>query len=142
MAQAKNADTVKIHYTGKLEDGTVFDSNTNREPLKFEIGQSQVIRGFEEAVIGMNPGDSKTATIPADKAYGPRSEEMVLEVDRDQVPQDMELEVGQRLQVPQPAGQPILVTVTQLSEKSVTLDGNHPLAGKDLTFDIQLIEIV
>ena len=142
MAQAKNADTVKVQYTGKLEDGTVFDSNINRDALKFEIGQSQVIRGFEEAVIGMNPGDSKTATIPADKAYGPRSEEMVLEVDRDQVPQDMELEVGQRLQVPQPAGQPILVTVTQLSEKSVTLDGNHPLAGKDLTFDIQLIEIV
>jgi FKBP-type peptidyl-prolyl cis-trans isomerase 2 len=142
MAQVKDSDTVKVHYTGKLEDGTVFDSSAEREPLKFEMGQGQVIKGFEEAVIGMNPGDSKTTIIPADKAFGPHSEDMVIEVEREQFPEDMELNVGQRLQVPQPGGQPVLVTIAEVSEKTVMLDGNHPLAGKELTFDIHLVEIV
>ncbi|HID96064.1 MAG TPA: peptidylprolyl isomerase [Candidatus Latescibacteria bacterium] len=142
MAQAKNGDTVKVHYTGKLEDGTVFDTSINRDPLQFTIGGGQLIPGFEQAVVGMNPGESKTAKVPADKAYGPHLEEMVLVVDRNQFPVDLKPEVGQQLQSRQPDGRTFVVTVTDVSESSVTLDANHPLAGKDLIFDIQLIEIV
>ncbi len=139
-AQAKDGDTVKVHYTGKLEDGTVFDSSIEREPLQFTIGEGQLIPGFEQAVVGMSPGESKTVEIPADEAY-PYREEMVLVVDRDQLPEDLQPEVGQQLQMRQPDGQTILVKVIDVSELSVTLDANHPLAGKDLTFDIQLVEI-
>ena len=142
MAQAKHGDTVKVHYTGKLDDGTVFDTSIKRDPLQLTIGEGRVIPGFEQAVVGMKPGESKTAKVPADKAYGPHREEMVLEVDRNQFPEHLKPKVGERLQVRQPDGQTIIVTVTDISEASVTLDGNHPLAGKDLTFDIQLIEIV
>ena len=141
MAQAKNGDTVKVHYTGKLDDGTVFDTSADREPLQFKIGEGQLIPDFEQAVIGMNPGDSKTVQIPSDKAYGPHHEEMVMEVDRSQFPEGLEPKVDQRLQVQQPDGQAYAVTVTDVSEAKVTLDANHPLAGKDLTFDIQLTEI-
>jgi len=142
MTQAKLGDTVRVHYTGRLEDGTVFDTSLDREPLRFTIGEGWLIPGFEEAVIGMNPGESKTTVIPADQAYGPHYEEMVIEVDRDQFPEDLEPEVGQQLQILQSDGRAIIVTVTEVSESSVTLDANHPLAGKDLTFDIQLMEIV
>ncbi len=142
MAQAQIGDTVQVHYTGTLEDGTVFDTSINRAPLQFTIGDGQIIPGFEQAVIGMNPGESKTTKVPADKAYGPHYEEMVLVVDRDQFPEHLKPEVGQQLQMRQPDGQTIVVAVTDVSESSVTLDANHPLAGKDLTFDIQLIEIV
>ena len=142
MAQAKNGDTVKVHYTGKLEDGTVFDTSINRDPLQFTIGENQVIPGFEQAVVGMNPGESKTTKVPADKAYGPHHKEMVIVVDRNQFPANLEPKVGQQLQIRQADGRAIVVTVTDVSESSVTLDANHPLAGKDLTFDIQLIEIL
>ena len=142
MAQAKHADTVKVHYTGKLEDGTVFDTSINRDPLQFTIDEGRMIPGFEQAVEGMNPGESKTTKVPADQAYGPHHKEMVLVVDRSQLPVDLKPEVGQQLQILQADGQTIVVTVTDASESSVTLDTNHPLAGKDLTFDIQLIEIV
>lgn len=142
VAQAKIGDTVKVHYTGKLDDGTIFDSSANRDPLQFTIGESRIIPGFEQAVIGMNPGESKTTKIPADKAYGPRHKEMVVVVGREQIPADLEPEVGQQLQIRQPDGRAIVVTVTDVSNSSVTLDANHPLAGKDLTFDIQLVEIV
>ena len=142
MTQAKSGDTIKIHYTGKLADGTVFDTSANRDPLQFTIGEGQVIPGFEQAVIGMNPDETKTAEIPADKAYGPRREEMVLVVDRSQLPPDFKPEVDQRLQVRQADNQNFIVTVTGVSESSVTLDANHPLAGKDLIFDIRLVEIV
>ena len=140
MVQAKNGDNVKVHYTGKLEDGTVFDTSVNRDPLQFKIGEGQVLPGFEQAVVGMNPGESKTSTIPAEEAYGPHRKEMILVMERNQLPPDLEPEVGQRLQVRQDNSQPIVVEVTDVSESSVTLDANHPLAGKDLTFDIQLVE--
>jgi peptidylprolyl isomerase len=142
MTQAKMGDTVKVHYTGKLEDGTVFDTSTNRDPLQFTIGEGRVIPSFEQAVVGMNPGESKTTKIPADKAYGPHREELVLAVDRNQFPVDLKPEVGQRLQNRQADGRTIVVTVTDVSESSVTLDANHPLAGEDLTFDVQLLEIL
>lgn len=142
MTQAKDGDTVKVHYTGKLEDGTVFDSSVERDPLQFTIGDGQIITGFEQAVIGMNPGDSKTAKIPADDAYGQRREEMVAQVDRDQFPEHVRPKVGQHLQIRQPGGQSVIVRVTDISESSITLDANHPLAGKDLVFDIQLVEIL
>jgi FKBP-type peptidyl-prolyl cis-trans isomerase 2 len=141
MVQAKPGDTVKIHYTGRLDDGTVFDSSVNREPLEFTLSGGQVIPGFDEAVLGMTPGESKTQKIPMDQAYGPHREEMVLEISRQQIPPELEPEVGQQLQVQQENGQTIPVFVTEVTESNVTLDANHPLAGEDLTFDIQLVEI-
>lgn len=142
MAQARQGDTVKVHYTGKLQDGTIFDTSINNEPLQFTLGEGQLIPGFEQAVIGMQPGETKTAQIPAEEAYGPHQPEMVMEVDRRQLPPNLNPEVGDQLQVRTGEGMSFVVTVTDISESSVTLDGNHPLAGKDLTFDIQLVEIV
>jgi len=142
MAQAKHGDTVKVHYTGKLEDGTIFDSSIKRDPLQFKIGVGQVISGFEQAVVGMSPGESKNTKVPSDKAYGSYRKEMVMAVDRDKFPANIKPEVGQQYQIPQEGDRKTVVTVTDVSESSVTLDANHPLAGKDLTFDIQLIEIV
>lgn len=142
MAEAKQGDTVKVHYTGKLDDGTVFDTSAEREPLQFTIGQGQIIPGFEEAVVGMSEGESKTTQIPSDAAYGPHRDEMIVEVERSQFPPNLDPEVGQQLQIRQPDGQAIVVTVTDLSDESATLDANHPLAGKDLTFDIELVQVV
>ena len=141
MAEAKKGDTVKVHFTGKLDYGTVFDCSTNLDPLEFVLGLGRVIPGFEEAVIGMNSGESKTIKIPADKAYGPHREEMVVSLERKQLPVHIKPEVGQQLEVGEPGGQKILVKVTGVSESKVTLDANHPLAGKDLTFEIELLEI-
>ena len=141
MVQAQLGDTVKVHYTGKLEDGTVFDSSAERDPLEFSLGEGRVIAGFEEAVVGMSPGDSKSANIPADQAYGPYRQEMVMVVDRQQIPADVSVNVGQQLQIRQKSGEAIPVIVTDVSESKVTLDANHPLAGQDLTFDIRLVEI-
>ncbi|UCD58741.1 MAG: peptidylprolyl isomerase [Candidatus Hydrogenedentota bacterium] len=142
MAQAKIGDSVKVHYTGTLDDGTIFDSSVDREPLEFTLGEGQVIVGFEEAIVGMRPSESKTTTVPANKAYGPHNPEMVVAVDRDRFPEHLEPKVGQQLQMRQAQGQVIVVTVTEVSESSVMLDANHPLAGKDLTFEIQLVGIV
>ena len=141
MAQAKTGDTVKVHYTGKLDDDTIFDSSEGREPLQFTIGEGRLIPDFEQAVVGMEPGETKTIQIPPDRAYGPHLEEMVMVVDRHDIPEELKPEVNQRLQVQQADGQMFVVTVTSVSESSVTLDSNHPLAGKDLTFNIQLAEI-
>jgi len=141
MAQAKTGDTVKVHYTGKMDDGTVFDTSAEGEPLQFKIGEGQLIVDFEQAVVGMNPGESKTVQIPSDRAYGPHHAEIVLVVDRSYFPNDMEPKVDQRLRMQQQDGQSFAVMVTDVSETKVTLDANHPLAGKDLTFDIQLMEI-
>jgi peptidylprolyl isomerase len=141
MTQAKNGDTVKIHYTGRLQDGTVFDSSSDREPLQFNIGSGQVIPGFEEAVTGMKIGEKKTALIPFDKAYGKRDPSMVMVVDRKHVPADSDPEVGQRLQVGSPSGELIAVTVIEVNVENITLDANPPLAGEDLTFDLELVEI-
>ncbi len=142
MAQAKNGDTVKVHYTGKLEDGTVFDSSLDRDPVEFTIGEGDLISGFERAVMGMESGDSKTITIPAEQGYGAHHEELVTEVEKDQFPPDIEAKVGQQLQLQSQDGRQMIVTVTEVSDSSVKLDANHPLAGKDLTFDLQLVEIV
>ena len=141
MVQAKTGDTVKVHYTGKLDDGTIFDTSADREPLEFTIGKGQLIPDFEQAVIGMNPDESKTIQIPSDKAYGPYREDMVMKVERERLPADLEPKVDQKLQMRHPNGQATVVTVIEVNESQVTLDGNHPLAGKDLTFDIQLTEI-
>jgi peptidylprolyl isomerase len=142
MLQAKVGDMVKIHYTGKLDNGTVFDSSAEREPIEFSIGQGMVIPGFEEAAVGMSPGDSKTVTIPADRAYGTYRPELVMIVDRERIPPDLSLSVGQQLEISQNSGQAIPVIVTDIADAEVTLDANHPLAGEDLTFDIELVEIV
>ena len=136
---AKVGDTVSVHYTGTLADGSVFDSSIGREPLQFTLGEGQMIPGFEQAVIGMTLGETKTVTIPAGQAYGPYYEERVFVVPRDQLPADMEPEVGQKLQMQSATGQIRIVTVKEVSETNVTLDANHELAGKDLTFEIQLI---
>ena len=141
MAQAGNGNSVKVHYTGKFDDGTVFDSSTGCEPLQFTIGEGQVIPGFEQGVIGMNPDETRTVAIPADEAYGPHREELVTVIDRNQLPPDMVLSLGQQLQARQADNQSYVVTVTDIAGSNVILDANHPLAGKDLTFDIQLVEI-
>jgi len=141
MAQAQNGDVVRVHYTGKLDDGTVFDSSAGRDPLEFTLGNEQVIPGFEKAVVGMTVAESKTVKIPAEEAYGAHRQEMVLVVNRDQFPDSINPEVGEELRMRQPDGQEFRVRVTDTSEETVTLDGNHPLAGEDLTFDIELVEI-
>jgi FKBP-type peptidyl-prolyl cis-trans isomerase 2 len=142
MAQAKKGDTVRVHYTGKLEDGTVFDTSRNRHPLQFTIGNGQVIAGFEQAIAGMNIGESKTTVIPIEQAYGPRRDDMIVTVNRDQLPPDLNAAVGQRLEITQEDDQVMLVTVAGITESSITLDANHPLAGKALTFDLELVGIV
>jgi peptidylprolyl isomerase len=141
MTQAKTGDTVRVHYTGKLDDGTVFDSSVSGDPLEFTIGSGNIIPGFEKAVVGMSPGESKTETIPVEQAYGHHREEMILVVDRAQMPPDLDPEIGQQLQIQQPSGQAIPVVITEVSDSEVTLDANHPLAGEDLIFEIQLVDI-
>lgn len=141
MTQAKTGDSVSIHYTGKLEDGTVFDSSRDRDPLEFAIGNGEVIPGFEAAVVGMAPGDAKTEVIASDNAYGPHREEMVMVVERRQIPEDIPLDIGIQLQLQGPQGQMVPVMVTDVSEADVTLDANHPLAGETLIFDIELMAI-
>ena len=141
MTTAKQGDTVHIHYSGSLADGTVFDSSADRDPLSFTIGSGQVIPGFEEAVIGMAIDEKKNVTIPVDKAYGPRNEELVMTVPKEQVPPDLNPEVGQKLQMQGPENTPVVVEVTEVAEEHIKLDANPPLAGKDLVFDIELVEI-
>ena len=142
MAQAKSGDTVRVHYTGKLDDGTVFDSSVDRDPLELTIGGDRLIPGFEQAVVGMNPGESKTVEIPADEAFGPYREELVTVVERSRLPMDLVPEVGQKLNLTDVGGRTTVVTVTEVSESSITMDTNHPLAGEDVTFDIELVQIV
>jgi peptidylprolyl isomerase len=140
MQAANNGDTVRVHYTGKLDDGSVFDSSEGREPLEFRLGGGEVIPGFEQAVTGMAPGDERQVTIPADEAYGPRREELVLVVRRQELPEEMQPEVGLQLQMSQD-GQQFVVTISDVTEEDVVLDANHPLAGEDLTFELKLVDI-
>jgi peptidylprolyl isomerase len=142
MTQAKQGDTVNVHYTGKLPDGTIFDTSRSRHPLQFTIGKGQVIAGFEQAMIGMKTGESRTTTIPVELAYGPRRDEMIVTVDRGQLPPGLNPLVGQRLELTQADDQTVLVTVTAVTDTNMTLDANHPLAGKELTFDLELVAIV
>ncbi|MBF0585749.1 peptidylprolyl isomerase [Prosthecochloris sp. N3] len=142
MAEAKQGDKVKVHYTGKLGDGSVFDSSVEREPLEFTIGEGAVIPGFEQAVVGLEPGGKTETTIEADNAYGQHSQDLVTEVPRERMPQDLQVTIGQQLQVSMANGQNAIVLVTDVSDTAVTIDANHPLAGQDLTFSIELVEIV
>lgn len=165
MSQAKNGDTVRVHYTGTLNDGTIFDSSESAEeescgcscsssggcgtgddcgcePLEFTIGAGNVIPGFEKAVLGLSLGESIKVTIPVDEAYGPRHEQMIAVVDRSELSGDIEPIEGQQLEVVLQDGTSMPVLITEVTETTVTLDANHPLAGQDLTFDIKLVEIV
>lgn len=142
MAQAKKGDTVRVNYTGMLEDGTVFDTSADRGPLEFTLGENRIISGFENAVVGMNEGESKTARVSAEDAYGEHMKEGVLVVAREQLPDHLEFKVGQNLEIRQSDDQTTIVRVTDVSDSHVTLDANHPLAGKDLIFEIELLEIV
>lgn len=142
MAQAQEGNTVKVHYTGKLEDGTVFDSSTGRAPLEFTLGEGELIPGFEEAVDGMEPGETKTTEIAPEDAYGPYDQDLVFQIERSRFPDEIDPEVGQQLQLRQEDGQAFQATIMDVTDDAVTMDANHPLAGKDLTFDIELVEIV
>ncbi|MBW6510720.1 MAG: peptidylprolyl isomerase [Desulfuromonadaceae bacterium] len=141
MTYAKQGDSVKIHYQGTLSDGELFDSSRDRDPLEFRIGEQQVIPGFEKAVIGMSINGKKTVTIAAEDAYGPLMDQLIAQVDREQLPEDLTPELGMQLQMMQEAGEPLIVTVTEMDDKTITIDANHPLAGKDLTFDLELVAI-
>ena len=141
MSQATTGDTVKIHYTGTLDDGTEFDSSAGREPLEFTLGSGQVIPGFDKAVEGMADGDKKSVNIPAEEAYGPRHEEMVIEVPKSALPEDIAPAEGMKLQAQGADGQITNLTVTTVGDKTITVDGNHPLAGEALNFAIELVEI-
>jgi peptidylprolyl isomerase len=143
MRPAKPGDTVRVHYRGKLQDGSVFDETFDHEPLRFTIGGGQLIPGFEEAVVGMEPGDSKTAELPVEKAFGPYLEERVVEVSKNKFARwDPQPLVGERVPILQPDGSSIDVIVTEVTESKVTVHFNHPFAGQDLTIDIKLLEIV
>ncbi|WP_366554903.1 FKBP-type peptidyl-prolyl cis-trans isomerase [Aquibaculum sediminis] len=142
MSAAKQGDTVRVHYNGTLKNGTQFDSSREAEPLEFKIGEGRIIPGFESAVVGMAPGDSKQVEIPSNEAYGPRREELTQEVERSRLPADLEVQQGMQLQASGPNEQPLVVTVAEVKPESVVLDANHPLAGEDLTFDIELVEVV
>jgi peptidylprolyl isomerase len=142
LSTVKEGDTVKVHYTGKLNDGSVFDSSQDREPLEFTLGKGQLIPGFENAVTGMEEGDSTTVDIPIDEAYGERRDDLELEVAKNELPDNVEPEVGMQLQMQQQeSGEAVPVQITKVEDEKVTLDANHPLAGKDLTFDIELVEV-
>jgi peptidylprolyl isomerase len=141
MSQAKSGDTVKIHYTGTLDDGTQFDSSAGRDPLEFQLGGGQVIPGFDSAVTGMAVGESKSVRIEPDEAYGPRHEQLVQQVPRSALPDDLEPQVGMGLQSQSPEGQVMMLTVTEVEDDNITVDANHPLAGQVLNFDIELVSI-
>jgi len=141
MTQVKNGDTVKVHYTGTLDDGSQFDSSVGSEPLEVTLGEGQVIPGFEQGLEGMQAGETKQIHIPADEAYGPRHEEMIQTVDRDQLPEDVDLQIGMQFQVDGGDG-PLILTVTEVTDETATLDGNHPMAGNNLNFELELVEVV
>lgn len=141
MTKVKENDRVKVHYTGKLKDGQVFDSSLQREPLEFELGKGQIIPGFENAVIGMEIGDKKEITLLPDDAYGEVNNELVQEVPNDQLPPDLTPQVGMQLQSRTADGREFMVVVAEIRDDSVVIDANHPLAGKELVFEIELVEI-
>ncbi|GAB4332939.1 MAG: peptidylprolyl isomerase [Bacteroidales bacterium] len=141
MTQVKKGDTVKVHYTGKLTDGTVFDSSEGREPLQFTVGDGRLIRGFDEGVVGMEVNESRTVEIKSEDAYGPVRDDLFVKVPMSQLPEGLKPEVGMELISQQPDGQEIIVTVKEVQDDSVLIDANHRLAGQDLVFDITLVEI-
>ncbi|MFO7726774.1 MAG: peptidylprolyl isomerase [Desulfonatronovibrio sp.] len=140
MAKVTDGTTVKVHYTGKLNDGTVFDTSKEREPLEFTVGEGKVIPGFEEAVRDMESGETKSVTIGSDQAYGDRREDMILDVPKDKFPEDIPTDVGQQLMLRHPEGQEFPAFIVEVKDDTITLDANHPLAGEDLNFEIELVE--
>lgn len=141
MLKAKDGDNVRVHYTGTLDDGTVFDSSLNREPIQFTLGKGQLIKGFEDAVTGMSVGETKTVRIPSNEAYGPHRNELILKFNKTDFPSNIEPDEGLVLDLRSPDGKSLLAQIIEISEDNVTLDGNHPLAGKDITFKIDLVEV-
>lgn len=141
MQQVQSGDTVKVHYHGRLTDGTTFDTSAGREPLEFKVGSGMVIAGFDNGVMGMQVGDKKTIQIPVTEAYGPKDPERVVSFPASEFPENMELEVGMQLQMSDSQGNVFPVVVAEIGEVNVMLDANHPLAGQDLVFDIELVEI-
>ncbi len=141
MQQVKNGDTVRVHYHGKLDDGSTFDSSQGRDPLEFTVGSGQVIKGFDQALVDMKIGEKKSVHIPVDQAYGQRNQEMVMEYPKKDFPPEMEPQVGMELQLSDNNGQVFPVVISEIRPESVMLDANHPLAGKDLLFEIELVSI-
>ena len=142
MAQACEGNTVKVHYSGTLNDGTVFDKSPEDTPLEFTLGEEDVIAGFEKAVDGMEVGETKQVTLAPEDAYGPYYDEMLIEVNKEQLPEGMEPEIGTPLQIGLPDGKSQIVIITEIEDETIILDANHPLAGQELTFEITLKEIV
>jgi peptidylprolyl isomerase len=142
MQSVKKGDTIRVHYQGRTAQGETFDSSEGREPLEFKVGAGMVIPGFDNGVLDMQKGDKKTIEIPVDKAYGPRDESLIIEFPNDRLPADLKPEEGMQLQLSNQDGQAYPVVVKSVGDKSLTLDANHPLAGEDLVFDIELVEIV
>ncbi len=140
--KVKKGDTIRVHYTGKLEDGQEFDSSLKRDPLQFEVGTGSMIKGFENAVLDLKPGDKKTVTIVPEEAYGERDENLLIKMPKKSVPEGVTPEVGMRLQLANQQGQAVPVVVTEVLDDSLRLDANHPLAGKTLVFDIEVVEIL
>jgi peptidylprolyl isomerase len=141
MAKAKNGDTVKVHYTGKMDDGKVFDTSMDREPIEFKLGSNQVIPGFENSIIGMEVGEKKNVEIASNDAYGKYRSELVLQIPKAQIPAEVETKVGDKLQMKSDKGDTLVVVITKVNEDGITIDGNHPLAGKDLQFELEVMEI-
>jgi len=141
MQQVKAGDTVKVHYHGRLTDGTTFDSSEGREPLEFEVGSGMVIKGFDDGLMGMAVGQKKTIQIPVEEAYGPKDPQMVMDFPRDRFPPDMNPEIGMRLNMSNGSGQQIPVVIVEVQPDVVILDANHPLAGEELIFDLELVDI-
>lgn len=142
MQAVKNGDTVKVHYHGRLTNGTTFDSSEGRQPLEFKVGEGMVIKGFDNGVLDMKPGDKKTVHIPVAEAYGPKNEELIMDFPKANIPEDLKPEIGMELQMSNPQGNVFPVKVVGVKDEFITLDANHALAGEDLVFDIELVEIV
>ncbi|ASZ14282.1 peptidylprolyl isomerase [Chitinophaga sp. MD30] len=142
MQAVKNGDTVKVHYHGRLTNGTTFDSSEGRQPLEFKVGAGMVIKGFDNGVLDMKPGDKKTVHIPVVEAYGPKNEELIMDFPKANLPEDLKPEIGMELQMSNPQGNVFPVKVVAVKDEFITLDANHALAGEDLVFDIELVEIV
>ncbi|MGH2642407.1 MAG: FKBP-type peptidyl-prolyl cis-trans isomerase [Chitinophagaceae bacterium] len=142
MQSVKKGDTVRVHYHGKLTNGETFDSSEGRQPLEFKVGAGMVIKGFDDGVLEMKPGDKKTVEIPVEQAYGERNEELIIDFPKGKFPTGMELQEGMQLQMTNEHGHPVPVVIHTIKQETVLLDANHPLAGEDLIFDIELVEIV
>ena len=141
MQQVKSGDTVRVHYHGKLTDGSTFDSSEGRDPLEFTVGSGQVIKGFDDAMIDMHPGEKKTVSIPVDQAYGHRNDDMMMEYPKTEFPADMTPQIGMELHMSDNMGNVFPVVIAEVNDETVLLDANHPLAGQDLTFEIELVSI-